>query len=54
MGFFVLEYRKKHFPGLFSLKEKVGKMAIFAPKPWVKPFAKMLIFGLFELLVFIA
>ena len=29
-------------------------MAIFVPKPWVSPFGKMLIFGLFELLVFIA
>ena len=29
-------------------------MAIFGPKPWVNPFGKMLIFGLFELLVFIA
>ena len=29
-------------------------MAIFAPKPWVNPFAKMSIVGLFELLVFIA
>ena len=53
MRFFVLEYRKKHFPGLYSLKEKVGKMAIFAPKPWVNPFGKMSIFLLFEVLVFI-
>ena len=29
-------------------------MAIFGPKPWVKSFGKMSIFGLFELLVFIA
>ena len=29
-------------------------MAIFGPKPWVNPFAKMSIFRLFELLVFIA
>ena len=54
MCFFVLEYRKTHFPGLYCLKEKVGKMAIFARKPWVKPFGKMSIFGLFELVVFIA
>ena len=33
--FFVLEYRRRHFPGLYYLKEKVGKMAIFGPKPWV-------------------
>ena len=35
-------------------KKKVGKMAIFGQKPWVNPFGKMSIFGLFELLVFIA
>ena len=29
-------------------------MAIFGPKPWVNPFAKMSIFRLFELQVFIA
>ena len=50
----VLEYRKTHFPGLYCLTKKVGKMAIFGPKPWVNPFEKMSIFGLFELLVFIA
>ena len=54
MVFVVLDYRKKHFPGLYCLKKKVGKMAIFGPKPWVNPFGKMLIFRLFELLVFIA
>ena len=27
-------------------------MAIFGPKPWVNPSGKILIFGLFELLVF--
>ena len=52
--FFVLEYRKRHFPGLYCLKKKVGKMALFGPKPWVNPFRKMSIFRLFELLVFIA
>ena len=50
----VLEYRKRHFPGVYCLKRKVGKMAIFEPKPWVNPFGKVLIFGLFEVLVFIA
>ena len=30
--FFALEYRKTHFPGLYCLKKKVGKMAIFGPK----------------------
>ena len=55
MPFFILEYRKRHFPGLYCLKKKVGKMAIFGPKPWVNPFGKMSIFRLFfELLVFIA
>ena len=54
MRFFVLEYRKTHFRGLYSLKEKVGKMAIFAPKPWVNQFGKMSIFRLFALVVFIA
>ena len=52
--FFVLEYRKRHFPCLYCLKKKVGKMAIFGPKPWVNTFAKITIFPLFELLVFIA
>ena len=42
--FFVLEYRKRYFPGLYCLKKKVGKMAIFGPKPWVNPFGKMSIF----------
>ena len=51
MRFFVLEYRKTHFPGLYCPKEKVGKMAIFAPKPWVNPFGKMSIFVLFELVI---
>ena len=52
--FFVLEYRKRHFPGLYCLKKKVGKIAIFGPKPQVKLFGKMTIFRPFELLVFIA
>ena len=50
----VLEYRKRHFPGLYCLKKKVGKMAIFGPKPWANPFAKTSIFRLFKILVFIA
>ena len=29
-------------------------MVIFGPKPWVNPFGKMSIFGLFEDFVFIA
>ena len=47
--FFVLEYRKRHFPGLYCLKRKVGKMAIFGQKSWVNPFGKLSIFRLFEL-----
>ena len=54
MHFFVLEYRKTLFPGLYCLKTKDGKMANFGPKPWVNPFAKIEIFPLFELAVFIA
>ena len=45
--FSVLEYRKRHFSGLYCLKKKVEKMAIFGPKPWVNPFRKMSIFWLF-------
>ena len=52
--FFVLEYRKRHFPGLYCLKRKVGITAIFGPKPSVIPFGKMSIFRLFQLFVFIA
>ena len=47
MRFFVLEYRKIYFSGLYCLKKKFGKMAIFGPKPWVNPFGKMSIFRLF-------
>ena len=52
-AFFVLEYRKTHFAGLYSLKKKEGKMANFGPKPWVNPFAEIAIFPLFENAVFI-
>ena len=45
--FFVLEYRKRHFPGLYYLKKKSGKMAIFGAKPWVIPLGKMSIFSTF-------
>ena len=50
--FFVVEYRKGHFPMLYCRKKKDGKMAIFGPKPWVNPFAKMSIFRLFERLFY--
>ena len=38
--FFVLVYRKRHFPGLYCLKKKIGKMVIFGSKAWVNPFKK--------------
>ena len=50
--FLVVKYRKRHFPGLYCLKKKVGKMAIFGPKPWVNVFGKMSIFRLFEFFCF--
>ena len=53
-NFFVLEYRKRHFPCLYCMKRKGWKMAIFGLKPWVNPFAKMSIFRGFKLLLFIA
>ena len=52
--FFVVEYHKRHFPGLHCLKKKVGKMATFIPKSRVNPFGKMSMFRLFERLVFTA
>ena len=53
-AFFVLECKERHFPDLYCLKKKVGKIVIFGRKPWIKPFGKMSIFWLFVLLVFIA
>ena len=52
--FFVLEYRKRHVLSEYCQKKKVGKIAIFGPKPWVNPFGKLSIFQLFEHLVFMA
>ena len=52
--FLVLEYHKTHFLGLYCIKKKVKKIAIFGPKPWVNTLRKKSIFRLFELLVFIA
>ena len=52
--FFVLDYRKSHFPNQYCLTKKVGKMAIFGPKPWLNPFGKTSIFRHSKLLVFIA
>ena len=48
--FFVLEYYKRHFFGLYCLKKKFEKMGIFGPKLWVNPFGEMSFFRLFELL----
>ena len=42
--FFVLEYQKRHFPGLYFLKKQVRKPAIFLQQPLVNPFWKMSIF----------
>ena len=50
--FFVLEYHKRHFPGLYFLKKKVGKMANFGAKPWANPFGKISIFDFLNLLFF--
>ena len=38
---FLLEYCKRHFPSLYCLKRKLGKMAFFGPNAWVNPFGKM-------------
>ena len=48
MRFLVVEYRKRHFAGLYCLKRKVGKMESFGRKPWVNPVGKMSIFRLCE------
>ena len=49
--FSVLEYQKSHFPCLYCLKNKVGKMAIFGPKPCgLTPFEKFQFFDFFNLL----
>ena len=42
--FFFLEYREAHFPGLFCLKQKDGKIDNFRPKLWTNPYEKILIF----------
>ena len=44
---------KDIFLAYIEQKKKVGKTAIFRPKPWANPFGKMSIFRLFDLLVFI-
>ena len=37
---------KDIFLAYIAQKEKVGKMAIFGPKPWVNPFTKISIFSI--------
>ena len=64
LNFLFLQPRKAFFRSRISERtfswpilpkqKKVGKMAIFGPKPWVNPFAIISIFRLFKLLVFIA
>ena len=49
--FVVLEYHKRHFPGQYCVKTN-GKMAIFGPKPWVRPCGKMAIFDFLNFLFF--
>ena len=53
-AFFVVEYGKRGFPGLYCLKKKIGKNGHFGPKRWVNPFGKISILRLLKLLVFIA
>ena len=38
--FFVPEYHKAHFPGLYRLKKYVGNMANFGRKPRTNPLEK--------------
>ena len=45
--FGALEYRKRHFPGLYFLKKKVGKTANFGPKLWFVPLWKNVNFSTF-------
>ena len=45
--FFVLEYRKRHFPGLYCLKKNFGKMAIFGPNTMGYPLLKNVNFSTF-------
>ena len=47
--FFVLEDRKRHFPGPFFLNKELEKWPFLYQKPWVNPFGKMAFFCLFKL-----
>ena len=48
--FFVPEYRKRHFPGLYSLNQKVGKMAILDQKHGLTPLEKSQFFDFLNFL----
>ena len=52
--FFVPEYRKRHFLGLYCLKKRLEKQPFLDQNHGVNPFGKMSILGLFEVPVFIA
>ena len=50
--FFVLEYRKRHFPGLYCQKKKLEKWPFLDQSFGLTPLEKKSIFRLFELHVF--
>ena len=51
-AFFPSRVSQNTFSWPIMPKKEVEKLAIFGPKPWVNPFAKISMFRLFELLVF--
>ena len=53
--FFVVEDRKRHFPGLYCLKKKLEKWSFLDQnRGLTNPLGKMSIIRLFKVLVFIA
>ena len=50
MRFFVLEYQKTHFPGLYSLKKKLEKWPIFGQNHGLTPLEKC---QFFDFLIFL-
>ena len=50
--FFLSQYRKRRYPAVYCLKQKVARMAIFVPKAWVNPFVKMSFFSSFSTFCF--
>ena len=50
--FFVLECRKRHFPGLYCLKKKVGKMALLDKNHGLTALEKCQIFDFFNFLFY--